>query len=381
MATPRPIHADAHAEPAQLPGLQQHVPLAPFTTFGIGGPARWFLSVTTEAELAAACSWVRAQGVPLFVLGGGSNVLVSDGGFAGLVLHICLKGMDSRKQAGKQVFSVAAGEDWDRFVTNAVAHNCAGIECLAGIPGTVGGTPVQNVGAYGQEVAQTIAGVRCFDRETEVFLDLDPPECGFAYRSSRFNTGADRGRFIVTHVYFRLTPGGAPSLAYADLRQYFSQQHPVIAAPSLTQVADAVRAIRARKGMVVGPEPLLERDPDTRSAGSFFKNPVVPVTVYETIAASVAPLPVPAYPAPDAADGGAQRKLAAAWLLEQAGFPKGFRLGAAAISNRHTLALTNWSGHATAEELLALRDLLVAGVLERFGVVLEPEPVFLSDPK
>ena len=350
--------------------LEQDVALAPYTTFGIGGPASWFTSVRTEGELRSACLWATEQDLPVFVLGGGSNVLVADSGFPGLVIHIALLGVREREG----VFSVAAGEDWDALVTRSVERGCAGMECLAGIPGTVGGTPVQNVGAYGQEVAQTIVSVRCYDRERDEFRTFTQSECGFGYRTSRFNREPDRGRYVVTEVEFALAPGGAPSISYADLQKHFAdRQH----APTLGEVAEAVRAIRRAKGMVVEPGPLATRDPDTRSAGSFFKNPVVPLATYEAIAASVDR--APSYPAPSTRDGGEQRKLPAAWLLEQAGFPKGFALGGAAVSSKHTLALTNRSGRATAAEVVALRDTLARGVEARFGVWLEPEPIVVGD--
>jgi UDP-N-acetylmuramate dehydrogenase len=349
---------------------EENIRLAPYTTFGIGGPARWFATITAEEQLAPACAWASERGLPLFILGGGSNILVADAGFAGLVLHIALRGIE---QGADGRFGVAAGESWDRFVTLAVEQKYGGIECLAGIPGTVGGTPVQNVGAYGQEVSQTVTGVRCFDRDTRQFLEIPAQDCAFAYRSSRFNTDPDRGRFAVTRVDFRLHRNAAPSLTYADLKQYFGINKEI---PSLKDVADAVRLIRARKGMVIADTPLSERDPDTRSAGSFFKNPVVPLAVYDAIAREFAG--APAYPAPDATDGSPQRKLPAAWLLEHAGFPKGFCLGRAALSSKHTLALTNHTGDASAEDIQALRDKLVDGVRDRFGVVLMPEPIYLD---
>ncbi len=355
--------------------LQEHVPLAPHTTFGVGGSARWFAAVRTEEELARACGWAAAQDLELFVLGGGSNVLVADGGFAGLVVQVGLRGVREREEAGRRLFTAAAGESWDELVTRTVEAGCAGMECLAGIPGSVGGTPVQNVGAYGQEVAQTITRVRCYDRESGDFLWFTGEQCGFAYRTSRFNARPDRGRYIVTEVEFALIPGGAPSLMYADLRRHFAGRG---GQPSLAETAEAVRAIRRSKGMVIEGGPLAGRDPDTRSAGSFFKNPVVAEGVYAGIAASVAPAAVPSYPAPDKTGGGARRKLPAAWLLEQAGFGKGFQLGGAAISSKHTLALTNRSGKATAADILALRDLLAEGVYRRFGVVLEAEPVLVG---
>jgi UDP-N-acetylmuramate dehydrogenase len=364
-----PAHASEPAAPIQLP-LREHVLLGPYTTFGIGGPARWFAAITAEEQLPAAFCWAAAQGLPVFVLGGGSNLLVADAGFPGLVLHIALRGVESD---GMGLFRVAAGERWDHFVDRAVEQNCAGIECLAGIPGTVGGTPVQNVGAYGQEVSQTITQVRCFDRQGGEFVEMASDACAFSYRSSRFNTGPDTGRFVVTRVDFQLRPGGEPNLAYADLKQYFLKSSQVT---DVYQVARAVREIRARKGMVIAETALADRDPDTRSAGSFFKNPVVPCAVYEAIARAFSS--VPSYPAPDAPDGTPQRKLAAAWLLEQAGFAKGFALGRAAVSSKHTLALTNRSGDASAADILALRDRLVDGVRERFGIVLVPEPIFLG---
>jgi UDP-N-acetylmuramate dehydrogenase len=202
--------------------------------------------------------------------------------------------------------------------------------------------------------------------------------CGFAYRRSRFNEGPDRGRYIVTRVDFALSPGAPPRLDYADLRNYFAPSSDAHATPTLAETSAAVRAIRAQKAMVVGRESLDQRDPDTRSAGSFFKNPMVPESVYQAICTQFTPKPVPSYPGPPASDGTPQRKLLAAWLLEHAGFAKGFRLGGAALSSRHTLALTNHSGHASAEEILKLRDTLVAGVEAKFGVRLQAEPVFVE---
>ncbi len=346
--------------------LRENMPLAPLTTFGIGGPARWFTEVHTEEELAGACGWAEARGVPVFVLGGGSNVLVSDAGFDGLVIRIALRGVVEGEGG---VFRVAAGEDWDALVSRTVERNCAGMECLAGIPGSVGGTPVQNVGAYGQEVAQTITAVRCFDRHTGMFARFTNAECGFRYRTSRFNTPPDAGRYVVTEVEFRLTPGRAPALGYADLQRRF----PGCAdTPSLGEVAEAVGAIRRGKGMVADTRvPFAERDPDTRSAGSFFKNPVVSGAAWTRIAVDNPP----SWPAPDGA-----RKVPAAWLLEQAGFGRGYALGEAGLSTKHTLALCNRTGLASARDVLALRDTLQRGVEDRFGIRLEPEPIFVGTP-
>jgi UDP-N-acetylmuramate dehydrogenase len=335
----------------------EQVPLAPFTTFRIGGPARWFAEAATEAEILEAVEFARERGLPLFALGGGSNLLVADAGYPGLVLRIALKGIAQQSDA----FEVAAGEDWDGFVTHAVERGYAGIECLAGIPGTVGGTPIQNVGAYGQEVAETVAQVRALHVPTMKYVEFANAECGFAYRRSIFNL-TDRGKYIVTRVRYILKRHGTPRLAYVDLKKYF--QGPT--EPSLQQVSAAVREIRRRKGMYI-----VEGDPDSRSAGSFFKNPVISAEHFERIAAQEGG-EVPHYPAGDGAV-----KVPAAWLLERAGFHKGYTMGAAGISSRHTLALVNRGG-AKAADIFALRDRIIAEVEARFGIRLEPEPVLVG---
>jgi UDP-N-acetylmuramate dehydrogenase len=341
--------------------IQENVPLAPLTTFGIGGPARWFVEAASEAEIVDALSWAREQSLPLFVLGGGSNLLVSDAGFPGLVLRVALKGVDSAEDASSRFYRVAAGEDWDAFVAHAVQENCAGVECLAGIPGTVGGTPVQNVGAYGQEVSETIDRVRVLDLESLSFREMPASECGFSYRSSLFNSTA-KGCFLVVRVYYRLAPGGRANLRYADLQKAF----PAGSEPSLAEVATAVRKIRRSKGML-----LVDGDEDCRSAGSFFKNPIVSDSYFVELTAKLNQEP-PHYPA-----NAGYVKLPAAWLIEKAGFAKGFSLGRAGISSRHTLALVNRGG-ATAAELLALQDAIVAGVEASFGIALQMEPVLVG---
>ncbi len=342
----------------------ENVTLAPYTTFKIGGPARWFAEATHETEIVQAVKFAEERSLPLFVLGGGSNLLVSDAGFAGLVLHIALRGIKDSFDDDNLILRVAAGENWDHFVSYAVSLDCAGIECLAGIPGTVGGTPVQNVGAYGQEVSETIRAVRALDLATHELVDMSAGECEFAYRQSLFNS-TGKGRFIVTRVDYRLTPGGAPRLTYADLKRYFQDSaHP----PSLADVADAVRKIRREKGMY-----LVEGDPNSASAGSFFKNPVVDrATLAEIEAKLPAGTAIPQYPAPEG-----KVKLAAAWLLEQAGFVKGHGSGRAGISSQHTLALVNRGG-ATAKEMFELSEEIVAGVERQFGVKLEREPVYVQ---
>jgi UDP-N-acetylmuramate dehydrogenase len=347
--------------------LEENKPLAPFTTFRIGGPARWFVEAASEDEIVEAVAWARRRGLALFVLGGGSNLLVSDAGFDGLVLRVGLRGVvttEVPENPGEAIYRVAAGEDWEHFVQRAIEDCCAGVECLAGIPGTVGGTPVQNVGAYGQEVASSIEQVRAFDLREGAFVELSAAKCDFAYRRSRFNS-TDRGRFIVTRVDYRLTPGGAPTLRYADLQRAL-QREPGGAQPSLAAVAEVVRQVRQSKGML-----LVEGDPDCRSAGSFFKNPVVAVDEVKRIAA-VATKEPPRFPA-----GQGQVKVPAAWLIEQAGFAKGYALGRAGVSSRHTLALINRGG-ACAAEILALAAEIAAAVEARFGIRLEMEPVMVG---
>ena len=341
--------------------IKENQPLAPFTTFGTGGLARWFAEAASEQETAEAAEWARERGVPLFVLGGGSNLLIADRGFAGLVLHVGLKGIER----DGDVFRVGAGVSWDDCIEQALGANCAGVECLAGIPGTVGGTPVQNVGAYGQEVRSVIERVRVFDLETREFAEFQNDECGFQYRRSRFNS-TDRGRFIVTRVDYRLTPGGAPTLRYAELHR--AVEATLHGKPTLKKIAEAVRQIRRSKGML-----LVDGDPDCRSAGSFFKNPVVSEDFLQKIAARSASAAPPRYPAgPDAGNAGLV-KIPAAWLIEQAGFQKGYTLGHAGISSRHTLALIN-CGRATAEEILALAEKIAGAAEALFGVRLEREP-------
>ena len=345
--------------------FEENKPLALLTTLGVGGPARWFLEARTEQEIAGAAAWTREKGMPLLVLGGGSNLVVSDAGFHGLVLHLALRGVASEEAgglSGHRIYRVAAGEDWDAFVQRTVDQNCAGIECLAGIPGTVGGTPVQNVGAYGQEVSSSIERVRAFDLAMHEWVDLAAWECRFAYRRSRFNT-EHRGRFVVTRVDYRLKPGGAPTLTYADLQREF----PGDSQPSLAEVAATVRRLRQSKGML-----LVEGDPDSRSAGSFFKNPVIGEEHAARIAEISGKQP-PRYPA----QGTARVKVPAAWLIEQAGFAKGYAMGGAGISSRHTLALINRGG-ATARELIELADKIQSAVRDRFGILLQIEPVLVG---
>ncbi len=341
--------------------IQHDVSLAPFTTLSIGGPARFFCEVTSETELLDAVTFSRERGLPIFVLGGGSNLLVSDAGFPGLVLHIAIrKPLESITCDGFLYETVPAGIEWNDFVLSICEQGISGIECLAGIPGSVGGTPVQNVGAYGQEVSETIASVRALNLETMQFVELSNQQCGFSYRRSIFNSTL-RGRYVVTAVTFRFDPTATPRLTYADLTRYFGSSQ-----PTPIEVYLAVRDIRHAKGML-----LVDGEPDCRSAGSFFKNPVVHPSALDRIASS---LNIPAESVPRWPADNGRIKLPAAWLVERAGFPKGYAMGNAGISSRHTLALIN-RGNATAAEIMALRDTIRSTVEQRFGIQLEQEPV------
>ena len=344
--------------------IEQNKPLAPLTTLGVGGPAHYFCEVRSEEDLVEAINWAQERNLPVFILGGGSNLVIADKGFSGLILRIALSGIKTvpKNDSTPLLLQAAAGENWDAFVQYVVEANCAGIECLAGIPGTVGGTPVQNVGAYGQEVSTVISSVRVFDLKEQTFAEFSAAECEFAYRRSRFNS-TDKGRYIVTRVDFRLECNAAPVLKYADLQRTF----PSNASPTLEEVAQAVRSIRQSKGML-----LVEGDPDCRSAGSFFKNPIVPVENLEAIAQAAGKEP-PQFLANDAA----HIKIPAAWLIEQSGIAKGYTRGAAGVSSRHTLALVN-RGNATAAEILALAEEIRGKVQNKFGVQLEMEPVLVG---
>lgn len=353
--------------------ILENVPLAPYTTLGVGGPARWFVETGNEDEMLDAVRFARAQSAPYFILGGGSNLVVSDAGFPGVVVRVAGEGsvwLDERNGFGSIVAN--AGTDWDAVVRLAVEKNCAGIECLAGIPGSVGGTPVQNVGAYGQEVSRSVVSVRAIDLEAEKVVHLAAAECGFGYRRSIFNSTAT-GRYVITRVVYALKLDGKPHLEYRDVKQYFAQRG--VARPSLAETAAAVRAIRRGKGML-----LVAGDSDCRSAGSFFKNPVVPEEYIEplSVLAKCGEEEVPQYPA-GAGYLPADRavKLSAAWLMERAGFFKGFAMGRAGLSSKHVLAIVNLGG-ATAAEVLALRDAVTKRVHDNFSIWLEQEPVILG---
>jgi UDP-N-acetylmuramate dehydrogenase len=347
--------------PERAAAFQPHVPLAPCSTLGVGGIARWFAHARTADEIAGAHHWATERQMDLFVLGGGSNLVIADAGFEGLVLRVALGGVVVAERGTTTSVRAGAGESWDDVVSTAVARGLAGVECLSGIPGSVGGTPVQNVGAYGQEVKDTIESVTVFDRQSAASATLSNEECRFAYRMSRFKR-EDADRFIVCDVTFALRPG-PPTLTYADVVRHFERRG--IHTPTLADVRAGVLEIRRRKGMVLD-----AADPDTRSVGSFFMNPVLPSAVHARLAGPDGP--APGFILPDGAV-----KVPAAWLIEQAGFDKGSGTGRVGLSTKHPLAIVNRGG-ATASEVVEFAVRIKKQVEDRFGVSLRPEPVFVG---
>lgn len=340
--------------------MSEPAPLADLTTLRLGGPGRTLVEATTSDELVAAVQAADVAGEPVLLVAGGSNLVVADEGFAGTVVRIATRGVTVEEDTcGGAFVKVAAGEVWDDLVALAVERGWVGVEALSGIPGSVGATPIQNVGAYGQVVAETIASVRCWDREEGAVRTLAAADCGFGYRTSRFKR--DPGRFVVLEVTFQLRLGdlGAP-VRYAELARALGVEPGD--RPPASRVRETVLGLRRSKGMVLDPA-----DHDTWSAGSFFTNPVLP-------ADAAAPLPedAPRWQQPDGSV-----KTSAAWLIERAGFAKGHGNDRVSLSTKHTLALTN-RGTARTADLLALAAEVQAGVLERFGIWLENEPVLVG---
>lgn len=348
--------------------IQRNVPLAPLTTLGIGGPARYFLRARDDATMAAGVRWASERQLPLLVLGGGSNLVVADAGFPGLVLRIAVRGVETHRADGMVEVMAGAGEPWSALVAYTVDRGWAGLECLAGIPGLVGATPVQNVGAYGQEVREMITRVEALDVQTGQLVIFANDACAFGYRESRFKV-TDRGRYLITRVGYRLVPGGSPSIRYSELALALANQG--ISQPTVTQVHAAVLAIRRHKSMLLHPH-----DPNTRSAGSFFINPLLAPADFaalEEVATSRAPGDhLPRFMLPDG-----RVKVPAAWLIERVGFERGYTLGNVGLSTRHTLALVNRGG-ATACEVVALARLIRDRVRETFGITLVPEPALIG---
>lgn len=345
-----------------VPGAQEFVPLAPLTTLGVGGSARWFLDTDDVDDIVVALHNAHAAGIPTLVLGGGSNVVVDDAGFDGLVVRLNSARITFEDAAdGGAILHADAGVVWDDLVAAMVARGLSGFEALSGIPGHVGAAPVQNIGAYGQELADHLVSVTVFDRSAERVLRLGPNDCGFGYRTSRFKQ-AGPDAYLILRVALRAAPSSAPiPLRYSDLRAHVGDD----SAPNAHAVRDAVLAVRQSKGMVYRPD-----DVDSHSVGSFFMNPVVDNATADRVVQYALDHGLGVCPRFDASPG--MSKLSAAWLIERAGFSRGFALGSAALSSRHVLAITN-PGAATAEDVRALARRIQQGVRYFWDVSLTPE--------
>jgi UDP-N-acetylmuramate dehydrogenase len=350
--------------------IRDRVPLGPLTTLELGGNARHFVDAADEDAVVEALRWADSRELPVLILGGGSNLVVADAGFPGLVVRVGTRGrrFEPAPTFGEVALTAAAGEPWDELVSEAVARDLAGVECLSGIPGLVGATPIQNVGAYGQEVAETIRGVRVVERGSGRIRVLAPADCGFGYRDSLFKR--DPQRFVVLAVSFGLRPGGAPTTRYRELAEALAGREN----PTLADARTAVLGLRRKKSMLI-----TAGDPNRRSVGSFFMNPVLGAAAAAAVGARAvaagevaAPGEMPSWPA-----GGGRIKLSAAWLIERAGWPKGLRRGPVGVSSAHTLALVHHGGGTSAALVALARDIRDA-VRARFGVELVPEPTFVG---
>ncbi len=342
----------------------EDAPLAPRCSLGVGGPARYLVEARDEATVREALVWTRARGQALRILGGGTNLVVADAGVDGLVLAVDLRGVSVQTSGSDVEVTVGAGERWDDLVRLAVERGWAGIECLSGIPGLVGATPIQNVGAYGQQVSETVMSVRALDTRDGEVHTLLPAACRFAYRDSVFKSG-EPGRWVILAVRYRLRPGGAPTIRYPEVEEHLAARG--IVAVSLAEARASVLAIRRAKSMVLDPD-----DRNRRSCGSFFVNPLVSAEHADRLTALGLAPPMPRWPQP-----GGRMKLSAAWLIERAGFPRGYRKGSTGLSTRHALAIVAHDG-ARARDVLAFAGRLQEAVRTRFGVALVPEPVVWS---
>ncbi len=355
----------------KLAEFKAEVSLAEFTTIHLGGNAQYLIVCRTLDEIRSALDFSRTTGLPLFILGGGSNIVFPDHGVRGVVLKVDLKGVSFEEDGHFAVVTAQAGEVWDEIVRLSVEKGVAGIECLSGIPGSVGATPIQNVGAYGQEVKDTIISVKALDRESLALVEFSAADCRFGYRRSRFKF-EDKNRFVIVEVSYGLMPSGEPTLKYAELREYVESiergRDEAVAGSRLESVRSSVLAIRRRKSMVIDPA-----DPNSQSVGSFFVNPVLTESEYLRFANRLRLLGIGDAPS-FKGEGGF--KIPAAWLVENAGFHKGQRKGGVGISSNHALALVNYSG--TTRELLALASEIEDQVLEKFGIKLAREAVIIE---
>ena len=344
-------------------GVQENTPLAPKTSMRVGGAARFYAELPSNQALANALRWAQSESIPTAVIGGGTNLLCADAGFSGLVLHYTANALSATEQGSDILLRVDAGFAWERLVSYAVERRWAGVECLSGIPGNVGAVPIQNVGAYGRDVSEMIVSVDALERETQKLRTFQGSECDFGYRTSRFKYD-DRDRFVITAVTLRLSQGPVATPRYPELVRRLEGK------PLTPQtVREQVLSARREKSMV-----LSETDPNARSCGSFFLNPVITRSELDSLSQRLQSHKVPQFPTEDG-----KIKVPAAWLIERAGFNKGYRQGRAGLSEKHSLALVAHEG-ATCREVLALADTIQTEVARRFSVHLEREPVLLESP-
>ena len=352
--------------------ISENISLAEFTTLHLGGAAKYFCRCTSVGELQEALEFARQKDLRTHILAGGSNTVFSDSGFDGLVVKIDARGISFIDDGNDILVIVRAGEDWEKFVAMCVGKGYAGIECLSGIPGSVGATPIQNVGAYGQEVKDTIATVKVIDRSTLNEVTFSNSDCQFSYRQSRFKS-QDSGKYIITEVTFRLKKNGGPTINYPEVKKMVEASVPLSSLAdgkeSLTAVRNVVLSLRKKKSMVIDPN-----DPNTKSVGSFFMNPVVDGTQLLVISNRWKQIG-DGTALPTFASGG-KTKIPAAWLIEKSGFKKGYTKNGVGISDNHTLALVNRGG--TTAALLALAKEIRDGVEKKFGIRLEQEPVVVE---
>lgn len=369
-AIPDTLNEPPMKKAGTVPPIRENVGLAAYTTLGVGGNARFLACIQYDTQIPEALEFARVRACPVCIIGGGSNLLVSDAGFPGLILRMEMRGILNFDGEDSGFISAAAGEDWDGFVQRCIEQNLAGIECLSGIPGTVGAAPVQNIGAYGEEIGNVILSIRVMDLKTADVEELSARDCLFDYRSSIFNT-THKDRYIILKVVFALRPYGKPRIQYRDLADHFAGR---MKSPGLWEVRRTVIAIRSAKGMVLD-----ATDADSKSAGSFFKNPVLDtgrIQEVENLARDKGLLaPSGTLPRFSAPKGG--EKLPAAWLIEQAGFKKGYTCGNVGISRKHALAFVNHGG-GRAREFIDLMQRVQDKVFEEFGIVLEPEPTLVG---
>lgn len=349
-----------------MQGLKENVNLSEYTTIKLGGTARYFIDCYSADNIKKALTFARENNLEAYIMGGGSNLVFPDEGVNGIVIRNKILGIVFEEENGGYAAAVSGGgENWDELVRLCIDNGLAGIECLSGIPGSVGATPIQNVGAYGQEVKDTIVSVNAINKETLENITFSNDECRFSYRESRFKK-EDKDKYIITSVTFRLKQNGEPVIKYNELQNYITENTSFTSLPpgreKLAAVRDAVLAIRKKKSMVIDPA-----DPDSISCGSFFMNPIISIDEFGALQSKLAGVQVPNF----SAEKGV--KIPAAWLIENSGFAKGYTKNGAGISYSHTLALVNRGG--TAKDLLHLASEITAAVKEKFGITLQKEPV------